>query len=67
MKPEPELKWLRYPSASAYSGFSIRTLERMVQNGQVTSKLVKRTGKGRGLRLILRESLDTYIDTYSAT
>jgi hypothetical protein len=46
--------WLNLKDAKAYSGLSIRTLERRAAEGAFETSL-------RGVRLINRESLDAWI------
>lgn len=55
-------RWLKLKSAEQYCGLNVRTLQRRIADGLVTSKLVKTEGTNRGVRLIDRLSLDAYIE-----
>ena len=56
-------KWLTLQSASVYCGLSVRYLQNLIADGAIDSRLVRRAdGKGRGRRLIRRQSLDALIE-----
>ncbi len=55
-------KWFGIKEAAHYSGLSKSLIELLVRDGHVTSSNVIRPGTSRGRRLILRESLDSWIE-----
>lgn len=55
-------KWFGIKDAAHYSGLSKSLIELLVRDGHVTSSNVVRPGTSRGRRLILRESLDAWIE-----
>lgn len=56
-------RWLTYQSASIYSGVSVRTLQNWEKAGHFQTANVCPMG-GRGRRLIDREQLDGFIESF---
>ena len=57
--------WLRVPRAIEYSGLSQATLYAVLadkESGIISFNLKLRKGQKRGLKFILRQSLDAYLD-----
>jgi hypothetical protein len=57
--------WFRVPRACEYSGFPQSTMYEIMEdpdNQIVTFTLKLRKGQKRGIRFILRQSLDAYLD-----
>lgn len=57
-------RWLTFQSAALYAGVSVRTLQNWEQAGCFKSANVVIPGSTRGRRLIDRESLDRFIESF---
>lgn len=58
LRPE----WVRIPDAVRYSGVSRSLLYELIGSGQIVSKVLRKPGHIRGIRLISVRSLDAFID-----
>jgi hypothetical protein len=56
-------RWLRIPSAVAYSGIPRATLYRLLATGSIRTSLIKQRNSNRGIRLVDRLSVDHYIES----
>lgn len=59
--PDPPA-WFSVPAASHYSGLSRALLYEHIADDALVSSTVKRPGRSRGRRLVLRSSLDRLIE-----
>lgn len=59
--PDPPT-WFSLPAAPLYSGLSRALLYEHIADGALVSSTVKRPGRSRGRRLVLRSSLDRLIE-----
>lgn len=57
----PHPKWMNIAVAAAWSGLSVRLIEELCSTREVVSSNVVRDGNTRGKRLVLVESLDSFI------
>lgn len=60
----PETDWEKLTGAKARTGISISELYRLCITEQVVSVHMVKPGKGKGIRLISKKSLDAYIASY---
>jgi len=58
LKPE----WVRVPDAVQYCGISRSLLYELIGSGRIISKVLRKPGHIRGIRLISVSSLDTFIN-----
>jgi len=58
-------RWLRIPAAVRYSGLSRSRLYELISEGKIRSICLKSNkGAERGVRLLDRESIDTFMLTF---
>ena len=60
--PKLQPRWLRVPTAAAYSGISRARLYLLLSDGEIKSASVRARGRGRGIRVVDRESIDAFLE-----
>lgn len=55
-------RYFRLPAAVEYSGLCRSTIYQHIGTGAIRSKVLRQKGSTRGIRLILVESLDQFLD-----
>jgi hypothetical protein len=58
-------RWLKVCTAVKYSGISRAVLYRLLAQGKIRSSSLRSRGALRGIRLIDRDSLDAYIESFA--
>lgn len=61
-----EAEFLRVPAAAKFSGLSRSHLYELVKAGEIKSACIRRRGALRGVRIIHRDSLTSFIHKHSA-
>lgn len=59
---DPAPRWLRVSAAVKYSGISRSLLYELLQSGKIESRVLRKRGALRGIRLVSVASIDTFIE-----
>jgi hypothetical protein len=59
--------WLKIPGAVRYSSLSRSKLYELIDEGEVRSVCLRSKDKTRGVRLVWRPSLDSYLSKFEGT
>lgn len=62
MQAQNTVKWFKIRGAAQYAGVSERLVELWLAAGTIKTTLVRMPGKRRGVRLVNRESLDSFLE-----
>jgi hypothetical protein len=62
MQAQNTVKWFKIREAARYAGVSERLVELWLSAGSIKTTLVRMPGKRRGVRLVNRESLDSFLE-----
>ncbi len=59
-----QAKWLRLPQVISYCGLSRTKIFQLAKANKITSVSLREEGMTKATRLFLKDSIDTYIDSF---